>query len=114
MLLHAGGLRGPGEADGRAAGEPQAAAGEADAPPPPSGSSAVGGVTSGMLKTLPVCVCLQEMGQMFATVGMCEQAVKAYLKCNQPKAAVDTCVHLNQVRVQLHEDSINVFINIDN
>lgn len=35
---------------------------------------------------------------MFATVGMCEQAVKAYLKCNQPKAAVDTCVHLNQVR----------------
>lgn len=37
---------------------------------------------------------------MFATVGMCEQAVKAYLKCNQPKAAVDTCVHLNQVRVQ--------------
>jgi len=35
---------------------------------------------------------------MFATVGMCEQAVEAYLKCNQPKAAVDTCVHLNQVR----------------
>lgn len=35
---------------------------------------------------------------MFATVGMCEQAVNAYLKCNQPKAAVDTCVHLNQVR----------------
>lgn len=35
---------------------------------------------------------------MFATVGMCEQAVKAYLKCNQPKAAVDICVHLNQVR----------------
>lgn len=41
---------------------------------------------------------LQEIGQMFATVGMCEQAVKAHLKCNQPKAAVDTCVHLNQVR----------------
>lgn len=35
---------------------------------------------------------------MFATVGMCEQAVNAYLKCSQPKAAVDTCVHLNQVR----------------
>lgn len=35
---------------------------------------------------------------MFATVGMCEQAVSAYLKCSQHKAAVDTCVHLNQVR----------------
>ncbi|KAM9319056.1 WD repeat-containing protein 35 isoform 2-T2 [Pholidichthys leucotaenia] len=39
---------------------------------------------------------LVEIGQMFATVGMCDQAVNAYLKCNQPKAAVDTCVHLNQ------------------
>ncbi|XP_075964142.1 WD repeat-containing protein 35 [Anarhichas minor] len=39
---------------------------------------------------------LPDIGQMFATVGMCEQAVTAYLKCNQPKAAVDTCVHLNQ------------------
>ncbi|CAG5866211.1 unnamed protein product [Menidia menidia] len=39
---------------------------------------------------------LPEIGQMFATVGMCEQAVNAYLKCKQPKAAVDTCVHLNQ------------------
>ena len=41
---------------------------------------------------------LQDIGQMFTTVGMCEQAVNAYLKCNQPKAAVDVCVHLNQVR----------------
>uniref|UniRef100_A0AAQ4Q112 WD repeat-containing protein 35 n=1 Tax=Gasterosteus aculeatus aculeatus TaxID=481459 RepID=A0AAQ4Q112_GASAC len=39
---------------------------------------------------------LLDIGQMFATVGMCEQAVTAYLKCSQPKAAVDTCVHLNQ------------------
>lgn len=39
---------------------------------------------------------LPDIGQMFATVGMCEQAVNAYLKCNQPKDAVDTCVHLNQ------------------
>lgn len=35
---------------------------------------------------------------MFVRVGMCEQAVTAFLKCNQPKAAVDSCVHLNQVR----------------
>ncbi|XP_037550969.1 WD repeat-containing protein 35 [Nematolebias whitei] len=39
---------------------------------------------------------LQKIGQMFTNVGMCEQAVNAYLKCSQPKAAVDTCVHLNQ------------------
>ncbi|KAM3870739.1 WD repeat-containing protein 35-like isoform 2-T2 [Diretmus argenteus] len=39
---------------------------------------------------------LPDIGQMFATVGMCEQAVNSYLKCNQPKTAVDACVHLNQ------------------
>ncbi|KAM6980330.1 WD repeat-containing protein 35 [Aplochiton taeniatus] len=39
---------------------------------------------------------LPAIGQMFVTVGMCEQTVNAYLKCNQPKAAVDACVHLNQ------------------
>lgn len=44
---------------------------------------------------------------MFVTVGMCEQAVNAYLKCNQPKAAVDACVHLNQVRDS--KNSLNCF-----
>lgn len=39
---------------------------------------------------------LPEIAQMFVRVGMCEQAVTAFLKCNQPKEAVDTCVHLNQ------------------
>ncbi|XP_033095064.1 WD repeat-containing protein 35 isoform X7 [Trachypithecus francoisi] len=39
---------------------------------------------------------LPEIAQMFVRVGMCEQAVTAFLKCSQPKAAVDTCVHLNQ------------------
>lgn len=39
---------------------------------------------------------LPEIAQMFVRVGMCEQAVAAFLKCNQPKAAVDSCVHLNQ------------------
>uniref|UniRef100_A0AAR2LTQ0 WD repeat-containing protein 35 n=1 Tax=Pygocentrus nattereri TaxID=42514 RepID=A0AAR2LTQ0_PYGNA len=39
---------------------------------------------------------LPDIGQMFVTVGMCEQAVSAYLRCSQPKAAVDACVHLNQ------------------
>ncbi|XP_069742568.1 WD repeat-containing protein 35 isoform X6 [Narcine bancroftii] len=39
---------------------------------------------------------LTEIAHMFVTVGMCEQAVSAFLKCNQPKAAVETCIHLNQ------------------
>ncbi|RVE56857.1 hypothetical protein OJAV_G00210340 [Oryzias javanicus] len=39
---------------------------------------------------------LSDIGEMYATVGMCEQAVNAYLKCNQTRAAIDTCVHLNQ------------------
>ncbi|XP_060042583.1 WD repeat-containing protein 35 isoform X5 [Erinaceus europaeus] len=39
---------------------------------------------------------LPEIANMFVRVGMCEQAVAAFLKCSQPKAAVDTCVHLNQ------------------
>uniref|UniRef100_A0A3B3BQS7 WD repeat-containing protein 35 n=1 Tax=Oryzias melastigma TaxID=30732 RepID=A0A3B3BQS7_ORYME len=40
---------------------------------------------------------LSDIGEMYATVGMCEQAVNAYLKCNQTRAAIDTCVHLNQI-----------------
>ncbi|RMC17193.1 hypothetical protein DUI87_05770 [Hirundo rustica rustica] len=39
---------------------------------------------------------LPDIGYMFVRVGMCEQAVSAFLKCNRPKDAVDTCVHLNQ------------------
>lgn len=39
---------------------------------------------------------LPEIAHMFVTVGMCEQAVSAFLKCNQAKAAVETCIHLNQ------------------
>lgn len=50
------------------------------------------------VKSDSIVLTLQEIAQMFVRVGMCEQAVTAFLKCNQPKAAVDTCVHLNQVR----------------
>ncbi|NXU58811.1 WDR35 protein, partial [Turnix velox] len=39
---------------------------------------------------------LPDIAYMFVRVGMCEQAVAAFLKCNRPKDAVDTCVHLNQ------------------
>ena len=33
---------------------------------------------------------------MFESVGMCSQASEAYLKCQNVKGAVDTCVKLNQ------------------
>ena len=36
------------------------------------------------------------MAETFRMVGMCEQAVTAYLKCNKIQAAIDTCVYLNQ------------------
>ncbi|KAJ9582947.1 hypothetical protein L9F63_022708, partial [Diploptera punctata] len=39
---------------------------------------------------------LPNIGEMFASVGMCAQAVTAYIKCGQVKFAVDTCVNLNQ------------------
>ncbi|XP_072266186.1 WD repeat-containing protein 35 [Pyxicephalus adspersus] len=39
---------------------------------------------------------LPDLARKFVTVGMCEQAVAAFLKCNMPKAAVDACMHLNQ------------------
>ncbi|CAG5134548.1 unnamed protein product, partial [Candidula unifasciata] len=39
---------------------------------------------------------LPEIASMFSNVGMSEQAVEAYTKCNRVKAAIDCCVHLNQ------------------
>ncbi|KAH0621957.1 hypothetical protein JD844_023742 [Phrynosoma platyrhinos] len=39
---------------------------------------------------------LPDIAHKFVTVGMCEQAVTAFLKCNRPKDAVDICVNLNQ------------------
>lgn len=33
---------------------------------------------------------------MFGSVGMCSQAVEAFKKCNKVKAAIDTCVSLNE------------------
>jgi len=39
---------------------------------------------------------LPKLAQMFESIGMCSQACQAYLKANNVKAAVDTCVRLNQ------------------
>uniref|UniRef100_A0A1A9X4V5 Uncharacterized protein n=1 Tax=Glossina brevipalpis TaxID=37001 RepID=A0A1A9X4V5_9MUSC len=39
---------------------------------------------------------LEKLGEMLASVGMCSEAVKAYLKLGDPKLAVNTCVNLRQ------------------
>lgn len=39
---------------------------------------------------------LRSIGEKFQSVGMCDEAVEAYLKCGDVKAAVDCCVMLNQ------------------
>ncbi|KAK3580220.1 hypothetical protein CHS0354_012747 [Potamilus streckersoni] len=39
---------------------------------------------------------LPDIASMFVTVGMCNQAVDAYIKCNHIKDAIDCCVNLNQ------------------
>lgn len=39
---------------------------------------------------------LAKLGQMFASVGMCDQAVTAYLKLGDVKSAVNVCVSLRQ------------------
>lgn len=39
---------------------------------------------------------LGKLGQMLASVGMCDQAVTAYLKQGDVKSAVNTCVSLKQ------------------
>jgi WD repeat-containing protein 35 len=39
---------------------------------------------------------LQEIAEMFITLGMCREAVDAYVKCNKVQQALDACVQLNQ------------------
>lgn len=39
---------------------------------------------------------LKSIGEMFSSVGLCEQAATAFVKTNQVKQAIDTCVTLNQ------------------
>ncbi|KAH8026538.1 hypothetical protein HPB51_021150 [Rhipicephalus microplus] len=38
----------------------------------------------------------KDIGSMFGSIGMCNQAVEAYKKCNKVKAAIDICVSLNE------------------
>ncbi|KAJ3193848.1 WD repeat-containing protein 35 [Irineochytrium annulatum] len=39
---------------------------------------------------------LLNVARKFVTVGLCDQAVTAFLKANDVKSAIDTCVHLNK------------------
>ncbi|ELT97636.1 hypothetical protein CAPTEDRAFT_160931 [Capitella teleta] len=39
---------------------------------------------------------LPDIAGMFATVGMCQESVEAFTKCQRVKAAIDCCVQLNQ------------------
>ena len=41
---------------------------------------------------------LPEIAKMFTSVGLCEQAVKAYQKCHKDKEAVEVCMYLNNWR----------------
>ena len=38
---------------------------------------------------------MQELGSIFASAGLCEQTVYAYKKCGEVRAALDTCIQLN-------------------
>lgn len=39
---------------------------------------------------------LPEIAAMFSSVGMCAQALFAFVKCNRVREAIDMCVHLHQ------------------
>ncbi|KAJ3057254.1 WD repeat-containing protein 35 [Rhizophlyctis rosea] len=39
---------------------------------------------------------LKDVAGKFVSVGMCDQAVKAYAACGEMKEAIEACVHLNQ------------------
>ncbi|XP_077517801.1 intraflagellar transport protein Oseg4 [Amblyomma americanum] len=50
-----------------------------------------------LMKSLPEGQSLlSDIGCMFGSVGMCNQAVEAYKKCNKIKEAIDICVSLNE------------------
>ena len=41
----------------------------------------------------------QTIGTKFRSVGLCDEAIRAFRKANQIRMAIDTCVELNQVCV---------------
>jgi len=39
---------------------------------------------------------LLSLGELFQSVGLCKEATRCYIKCNEIKLAIDACVELNQ------------------
>ena len=62
----------------------------------PEGAYALASLKRLSLKPAPGSLLLTEVGNKFASVGLCEQAVQAFLRHGDVKTAVDTCVLLNQ------------------
>lgn len=56
---------------------------------------------------------LPDLGCMFVTVGMSDQAVSAFLKANQVKDAIDACVELNQWNRAVELTKLHRVENID-
>ncbi|KAI9362064.1 hypothetical protein DFJ73DRAFT_11110 [Zopfochytrium polystomum] len=56
---------------------------------------------------------LRSIAEKFASVGLCEQAVSAFIKCGDVKAAVDTCVHLNKWSTAIDLAEVHKFQEIE-
>ena len=56
---------------------------------------------------------LENIAEKFQAVGMCEYAVKAYLKANNTRAAIDCCVLLNQWNEAIDLAEKNNFVQIE-
>lgn len=56
---------------------------------------------------------LENIAERFQAVGMCEYAVKAYLKANNTRAAIDCCVLLNQWNEAIDLAEKNNFVQIE-
>jgi WD repeat-containing protein 35 len=56
---------------------------------------------------------LESIAERFQAVGMCDYAVKAYLKVNNVRAAIDCCVLLNQWNQAIELAEKNNFVQIE-
>ena len=56
---------------------------------------------------------LQELGEKLESVGLCEEAVKAYVKAGNVRAAVDCCVVLNQWNLAIELAEEHNFVQIE-
>jgi len=59
------------------------------------------GLCSPCISFVYACIPCVFPGEKFMSVGLCTEAVTAFEKANDPKAAIDACVVLNQVTFSL-------------